>query len=86
VAFLHDRTQSGLGAIAFARAGDIALTKQSDSFETRMLRLITKATLEVSAIRVARALDPPECGNASLPEVFELLSDSAVRLAVLERY
>ena len=86
VAFLYERMQSGLAAIAFARAGDGALAKRSDSFETKMLRLSVQAALEFSAIRVARALDPPEYGNASLPEVFELLNDNAVRSGVLDGY
>ena len=86
VAFLYDRTQSAIGAIALARAADAALINRRESFETRMLQLTARAMLEFSAIRVARMLDPAEYGNACLPEVFELLADSAVCNAVLDDY
>lgn len=42
------------------------------------------AALEYFAIRVARLLDEPEHGIASLPEVFKVLRDPAVREAVLD--
>jgi len=81
--FIQDRAQSALGAVAFGRSGEAAIAGESDAAESWMLRLGARAALEFFAIRVARLLDEPEHGIASLPEVFRVLSDEAVRDAVL---
>jgi len=88
VAFIYDRTDSALAALALLRAADAALIRRtdSDSIDTRILRLNEKALVEFFAIRVARMLDPAEQGNACLPEVFDSLADSDIRNAVLRRY
>ena len=83
VAYIQDRAQSALGAVALGRSGTAGMAGENDAAESWMLRLVATAALEFFAIRVARLLDQPEHGIASLPEVFRVLSDEAVRDAVL---
>src|SRR5258708_22482748 len=86
VALLYFETQNALGALALARAAAAAPINQSGSFETRMIRRIARATREFLAIKVACMLDRSEPRKACLPQVFELLDDSAVRDAVIATY
>jgi hypothetical protein len=90
VAYIQDRAQSALGAVAFGRSGEMSsppmpppLGEQREATEPWLLRLAAMAALEYFAIRVARLLDEPVPGIASLPEVFKVLRDTAVREAVL---
>lgn len=90
VAYIQDRAQSALGAVGFGRSGEPppppmpSLVEQREAVEPWLLRLAAMAALEYFAIRVARLLDEPEPGMASLPEVFKVLRDPAVREAVLD--
>jgi hypothetical protein len=90
VAYIQDRAQSALGAVALGRSAGLppppmpSLVEQREAVEAWLLRVTAMAALEYFAIRVARLLDEPEHGIASLPEVFKVLRDPTVREAVLD--
>jgi len=84
VSVLYFDASGWAGALALAQAAAAAPVKHTESIEPKMVRIIERATLEFLLMRVARLFDPAEAGNASLPSVFDVLGNAAIRDIVLD--
>ena len=84
VSVLYFDASGWAGALAVAEAAAVAPVKQTEPIEASMVPIIERATLEFLLMRVARLFDPAEAGNASLPTVFDVLGNAAIRDVVLD--
>jgi len=86
VGLLYYQALAVVRVLALIRAADAVLVTRAESTseETTMLRLTEWAMLHYVAVRAACLLDNPDPGIVCLPKIFDALSDSAARAAILD--